>query len=368
VAQLQRIRTKWATISVVVLTVVGSIHLMLTPTGASALAPYRAFQATSYWNTSLPADAPLDPNSANIINWIQSDSSTNYVHLSGTDSTGKWGQPIYWARVGDPVYAVHQTQWPLPPEFSTLRIPANARPDPTSDASMTIYDPTAGYVAWLWRAVHDPNADTWSAGGGSVHYLSSNGLDRKWRGVPGTDPRNRGHRGVAGPAFPVRYDEIQAGAISHVLKIAVHTTKCAHVFPMVGDECGSPDQYAPPEGTRVRIDPSIDLTRYRLSPAALVVARALQSYGAVIGDQSGGPVTLKVENTIAEGRGWQWKGLLTATSLSAIPLDAFQVIRLGYAPQPRFSPVPGSSPSRLPGQHRFGALGTPPEGRLEPLG
>jgi hypothetical protein len=217
-----------------------------------------------------------------------------------------------------------------PPEFSDVRIPAGAGPDPTSDAAMTVYDRGRGIAYAFWRTSYDAATHRWSACGGTVFYLDSNGLDGKL--AASNDPRNGGHRGAPPTTYAVRWDEIKAGSIDHVLKISVNTTKCAHVFPMVADECGTTALYAPPEGTRIRIKPSVDLSRLGLSPAALVVARALQKYGAVIGDQSGGPVNLKVENTVAEGRGWLWQNVLDADSLKAIPLSSFEVIRLGYQP------------------------------------
>ncbi|MCX7015398.1 MAG: hypothetical protein NTW86_23070, partial [Candidatus Sumerlaeota bacterium] len=119
-------------------------------------------------------------------------------------------------------------------------------------------------------------------------------------------------------------------AIRHVLKIAVNTTKAAHVFPMVGDEKGTQAADAPPEGARIRIKASIDLSQRDLSPAARVIATALQQYGAVIGDQSGGPVNLKVENTVAEGRGQRWEGVLSEDALASIPLDDYEIVELGY--------------------------------------
>ena len=63
-----------------------------------------------------------------------------------------------------------------------------------------------------------------------------------------------------------------------------------------------------------------------------IVDRIVERYGAVIGDQSGGPATLKLENTTAEGRGQLWNGVLGADSLKAIPLGDFQVIRPGWQP------------------------------------
>ena len=99
---------------------------------------------------------------------------------------------------------------------------------------------------------------------------------------------------------------------------------------MVGSDGVSTNPSAPPEGARLRIKPKIDLKKLDLSPAALVIARTLQRYGAVIGDQSGGNVNLKVENTVAEGLGQRWQGVLSANSLSAIPLGAYEVVELGY--------------------------------------
>ena len=193
---------------------------------------------------------------------------------------------------------------------------------------MTVYDGDKSLVYGLWHAAYDPVTDSWSSCGGTVYYLSSNGLAGTL--FQSDQAQNRGHRGVPPPVFAVRYDEIRFGQINHELKIAVNTTKCVHVFPLTGDECGTTSLFAPPEGTRIRIKPWIDLTKLGLSPEALTVARALQKYGAVIGDQSSGPVELKLENTVAEGLGWKWDGVLSSTSLAGIPLDDFEVVLLGY--------------------------------------
>jgi len=253
----------------------------------------------------------------------------DFVRLSGTGPTGEWGMPLYSAGRGNPVYDVaNDCSLRMPPEFDHIRIPPGAMADPTSDAAMTVYDRGMGFVVALWHARFDPDAQTWSSCGGTVYYLRSNGLDGKLR--RSNESRNTGHRGVPPPTWAVRLDEIRSGSIKHVLKIAVPVTKCRHVFPMVADECGTRAVHAPPEGTRIRIKPGVDLTRLHLSSAALIVARALKRYGAVIGDQTRGKINLKVENTVAEGKGWRWRGILSSRSLSRIPLRSFQVIRLGY--------------------------------------
>lgn len=323
----------------------GAIGIVLLPDSAGSDAPYRAFSRSSYWNTPLPPDAPVDTNSENILAFIKEHSTTNFVRLSGATPHGRWGNPIYWAKRSDPSYKIRNTcAFEPPPEFASVRIPRGARPDPTSDAAMTVYDVAKGHVYAFHWTEYDSSSDTWSACGGAVYYLDSNGLHGKLH--RSDEPRNDGHRGVPPPAFAVRYDEVQFGEINHVLKIGVTVTKCAHVFPMVRDECGTMETYAPPEGTRIHIKPSVDLNLLGLSPPELVVARALQKYGAVIGDQGGGPVSLKLENTMAEGRGQLWDGVLASDSLAAIPLDDYEVVKLGYDPtRPNLSTrIPVESP------------------------
>jgi hypothetical protein len=158
--------------------------------------------------------------------------------------------------------------------------------------------------------------------------MASNGIVGSLK--QSNEKRNYGHRGVPPSTYAVTYREIMNGSIDHLLRIAVDTTKCAHVFPMSGDECGTYAATAPPEGTIIRINQSVDLESLGLSAPALVVARALQTYGAVIGDQSGASVELKLENVVAEGRGWLWNGVLSPTSLSKIPLSSYEVVKLGY--------------------------------------
>jgi hypothetical protein len=291
--------------------------------------PYRAFSRSSYWNTPLPTDAPVARNSDAIIAWLKRTNDPNYIKLSGTNSSGKWGMPIYWAKRGDPTWDVaNSCSLKQPREFNKVRIPAGAAPDPTSDAAMTVFDRARGVVYGFHKAHFDAQMRRWKACGGTVYYLSSLGLDGRLR--QSDQRRNFGHRGFPPPTWAVRLDEIKAGSIDHVLKIAVDTTGCDHVFPAVGDECGTRATHAPPEGTRIRIKASVDLRRLHLSRAAMVIATALQRYGAVIGDQSGNGPVLKLENTVAEGRGQRWKGRLTTNALADIPLNLFQVIKLGY--------------------------------------
>jgi hypothetical protein len=102
---------------------------------------------------------------------------------------------------------------------------------------------------------------------------------------------------------------------------------------MVGSDGGATADFAPPEGARLRIKPSVNLGALhrngRLGLAGLIVARCLQQYGAVVGDEAGDAM-IKAEHTVAEGRGWLWRRKLGLDSLHAIPFSDYEFVRLGW--------------------------------------
>lgn len=299
-------------------------------------APYRAFPADSWWNTPVPADAPDHPRAAEILRYMQQGREANdgCVRLAGAGDDS-WGQPVYWAQPEDPEYDVAYRRDDRPPELRDLRIPRGAAAAENSDGSMTVFDVDRGIVVAFTNAHYDPAADAWSAGGATVTYLDSNGLHA--RTGESDDPRNRGsHRGNNPAVMMVRLDEVEYGRIPHVLKVA-SGPEASHegVFPMIGSDGESNRRVAPPQGLRLRIKPEVDVTQLGLDRQALVIAQALQEFGAYIGD-SGGTTALKLEDTRVEGRGQLWK--VEPTALCALPLspEIWDVLPEGY-----FPPQPG---------------------------
>lgn len=282
---------------------------------------YRAFSPNSWWNTPLPDDAPLHPYGPEILNYLRMapESGAGCLTLAGTNDS-PWGQPIYWARSSDPTYDLKGDVGIELPELSRLRIPREARPASNSDGSMTIYDLDQGFVVALTDAYYDEYSDTWSADGATVTYLDSNGL--RVETGRSDDPRNRGtHRGNNGATMAASWDEVRAGAIRHVLKIAAGPELSRdYVFPMVGSDgdYAGDDPAVPPQGIRLRIKASVDLGAMDLQPQAFVIAQALQRYGVYMGD-SAGATTLKLEDTAAEGRGHLWS--LSADALCDLPFS-----------------------------------------------
>ncbi len=268
----------------------------------------RAFSADSWWNTPLPDRTPVHPHEEAILEYLRTgpDSGDGCLMLAGTGQN-PWGIPKYWAAPSDPEYDVRSSEHELPPELTELRIPVGAHPAANSDGNMTVYDLEKGYVVAMTHAEYDGANDEWSASGATVTYLDSNGLHVNTGRAD--DARNTGsHRGNNGATMAVSWDQVQNGAVRHILKIAAGPPVAnKHIFPMVGSDGdkGELGPAIPPQGTRLRIKASVDLRRLGLDPDALVIARALQRYGVYIGD-SGGQTSLKLEDTKTEGRGQLW--------------------------------------------------------------
>lgn len=297
-------------------------------------APLRAFTADSWWNTPLPSDAPSDPSASAILRYMSTadEAGEGCVRLAGAGNSS-WGQPVYWAGPGDPEYDISLRNFDEVPELRNLRIPRGARAAGNNDGSMTVFDVQRGYTVAFTDSAYDEGADRWSASGATVTYLDSNGLDV--RTGKASDDRNVGsHRGNNGAVMMARLDEVDAGRIDHVLKVASGPEVSKdHVFPMVGSDGSSRDPAAPPQGLRFRIKPSVELDALGLEPQALVIAEALQRYGFYIGD-SAGVTALKLEDTRAEGRGQGWQ--IPPTALCGLPLSPqyWDVLPAGYEPPP----------------------------------
>src|SRR5205807_5212341 len=99
--------------------------------------------------------------------------------------------------------------------------------------SMVVIDRNRGKEYGMWHASYNLVTKTWSSCGGTVYYLASNELAGSLD--ESNEPRNYGHRGVPPETYAVRWSDIKAGKIDHLLRIAINVTRCRHVFPMTGD-------------------------------------------------------------------------------------------------------------------------------------
>jgi hypothetical protein len=101
------------------------------------------------------------------------------------------------------------------------------------------------------------------------------------------------------PIAPLLFsaDELAAGRIQHAIRFILPNERMrANVFVHPATHAGGPDgpSSAPPYGAHFRLKASYDLSQ--LTPAAQVVARAMQRYGMFLAD--GGNIALTAQNDL----------------------------------------------------------------------
>jgi len=134
------------------------------------------FSPTSFWNQRLPADAPIDTNSANFVSQLAD------VGNSHNFNYRDWGTPIFIASATDPTVSftidrpsVDKDPYPdMATVISAVPMPSNARPVGPwpGDNHMVIYQPSSDTLWEFWRAskyeVDGAHSDSTSAGATSL--------------------------------------------------------------------------------------------------------------------------------------------------------------------------------------------------------
>jgi hypothetical protein len=276
-----------------------------------------AFRTSSWWNTPL-GSAPVDRHSSAYIRDSRRTAHTQpYLKLV----LGRWGSPTFTARASDRWYTINPTRYG---PTITVHIPAHARPQATTDGQMTVLDRSSNQSVGLWRAVYHRKHHRWTAAGTDRYYLSSSGIQQT---LPGGIRGNDGHRGIPSAYRAVTKKEVVAGAINHPLELFWWATAGrtpegrAAYFPMSGAEQNKGGVV--PEGIVIRIKRSVNLKAKHLTPAALVVARALKRYGGIVGDNSGSGNNLKLQSNA------DWTRWLRRDSLKSIHWTDYEFVKGG---------------------------------------
>src|SRR5437660_640370 len=81
---------------------------------------------------------------------------------------------------------------------------------------------------------------------------------------------------------PVRYDEVQGGAVNHAIRFTAPRTQRAFVWPARHYASNIRDPDVPPMGQRFRLNASVDISGY---PADVqVIFQAMKTYGLILAD------------------------------------------------------------------------------------
>ncbi|HTT61763.1 MAG TPA: hypothetical protein VMG35_07975 [Bryobacteraceae bacterium] len=235
------------------------------------------FPPTSLWNTDI-SNAPVDPNSANLIAYIGTNVTLHPDFGSGRYAGQSIGIPYQIEAGTQPKVPVKLTEYPGDSDPGPMPIPASALiegyPNPgDGDRHVLVLDQGGCWLYELYNA--HLNNGNWYAGSSAIWDMT----------ISEQRPYTWTSADAAGlPIFPglVRYDEVAAGAINHAVRFTVPVTQEAFTPPASHWASDVTDPNAPPMGMRMRLKAGFDISGY--SPANRVILTALKKYGMILAD------------------------------------------------------------------------------------
>ena len=303
--------------------------LVAAPVLNDPLTPRQVFPVTNWWNVDVSA-APVDPQSAQIIDWI-SGRNTNpsavrrlhpdfgpppygipYVGVGGDQARVPVTFTAYGSESdngfgGEPGY-------PIPPAAATQPnyieggVPGGGS---SGDRHLLIVDRDRWLLFELFAARWNSGAQRWEAGSGAVFNLSSN--TRRPEGFTSADAA-----GLAILPGLVRFDEAKRGPIRHALRVTVRATN-GYVWPASHRAGSSPG--ALPMGARLRLKSSKDLSSY--PDYIRNIFRGMQTHGLIVADNGS---DLYVTGAMDS----RWNNSELNPAFASLRADDFDVIQLGW--------------------------------------
>jgi hypothetical protein len=272
------------------------------------------FPSSSLWNTDISA-APVDPNSANIINFIGATVTLHPDFGAGT---------FHNQSLGIPYQTVAGTQAKVPVTLGAFfdesdpgpePIPSNALiegfPKPgNGDRHVLVLDKDGCWLYELYKATL--KSGKWSADATAIWDMTINAQ----RPYTWTSADAAGLPIFVGLA---RHDEVAAGAINHALRFTVPTSRRAFVSPATHWASTVTDPNAPPMGTRLRLKASFDISSYPADDQ--VILTALKKYGMILADNGS---AIFISGT--PDNAWNNTNL---NLLKQITASSFEVVALG---------------------------------------
>ncbi len=250
----------------------------LTLGGEGSLNGFLPFRSNSLWNINI-ANAPLDPNSGAIINFIGSG-----VHLHPDFGAGLYngstiGIPYVIVPGPQPMVTINFTAYGDQSDPGPMPIPFNALvegyPNPDDgDRHVLVIDKGNCWLYELYRAFKQSDG-SWNADSAAVWDLTAN----QQRPYTWTSADAGGL-----PMMPglVRYDEVASGVIRHAIRFTLHDSKPAFTPPASHWAANSNDPLAAPMGMRLRLKGGFDISGYPQDDQ--VILTALKQYGMIMAD------------------------------------------------------------------------------------
>jgi hypothetical protein len=288
----------------------------------------------NWWNLDV-SEAPVDPGSQAIIDWISGRTPSNPTatrRLHPDFGPPPYGIPYVTVSAGQPLLPVTFTSYPeesdpgapgRPPGYP---IPDEARSEPnyieggvpgggtSGDRHLLVIDRDRWLLFETWATRWNASDLRWEAGSGAVFDLGSNA--RRPEGWTSAD--------AAGLAlFPglVRADEVFGpDEIAHAFRFTTRATN-GHVWPASHTAGSTPG--APPLGARLRMKEATDISGH--SPEVQKIFRAMKRYGLILADNGS---DMYIQGTMDP----VWDNDVLNPAFHAHHADDFEVVELGWNP------------------------------------
>ena len=269
------------------------------------------FPSDNAWNLDI-SNAPVDPNSAAIINFI-GDSTPLHPDFGAGEYGGQTIGIPYDVVSGSPFVPVKYTSYGSESDPGPTPVPKNAPiegyPNPGSgDRHVLILDRDNCWLYELYSSYPQKN-ESWDAASAAVWDL----LNDEQRPYTWTSADAAGLSVFAGLA---RYDEVAAGGIHHALRYTLQYSENAFTPPASHWAGNSTNSYAAPMGMRMRLQASYNISTF--PPQAQTILAALKQYGMILADNGSSMyITGDPDNR------WSNNDLGT---LKQVPASAFEVL------------------------------------------
>ena len=251
---------------------------------------FRFFSPTSFWNTPLPADAVLDPRSAEMTAALDTEVQREIRDGKGPAiNTTAFSVPIYTVPADQPTVEVNLRQSSpaaaLRSAWRSVPLPDNAEPAAGTDHHLVVWQPSTDRLWEFWHLQR--RFDGWEAGwGGAMQDVSTSSGAYGPDSWPGATPwwgASASSLSIAGGLITL--EDLQQGKIDHVLAIALPAIRAGlYASPAQRTDGKSSDPLSLPEGAHLRLDPSVDIGALNLPPLTRMIAEAAQRYGIVVRD------------------------------------------------------------------------------------
>ena len=284
-------------------------------TTSTATSPTRVFAASSFWYQSIPANAPLSPLSATYARNLVAQIVNRYNGTTSINTTS-YAAPIYFVQSvngpktvtwldGMPIFPVSRLTdvgvsdcqnrgWidqGLLAQLKGVPLPDGVTSAEGTDSEMSIYD-LSTHTLWDFWVMRKNNGQWQTCWGGRIQNTpQSDGIFPHPYGTTAT--------GLPFIGGEITAQELKDGAINHVMGLAIPSPALWSTFSWPANRS---DGYnldkqtnAIPEGTRMRLDPSVNVDALNLTPVGKIIAKAAQKYGFVVWDTAGS-VSLRAVN------------------------------------------------------------------------